>query len=35
MGEFKFITLRDEPTLKEDASMFFHLKWGELTKKNI
>lgn len=28
MGEFKFITLRDEPTLKEDASMFFHLKWG-------
>ena len=28
MGEFTFITLRDDPSLKDMAAEWFHSKWG-------
>ena len=28
MEEFRFITLRDDPSLKETAAEWFHRKWG-------
>ena len=28
MGEYRYITLREEPELKDKAALWFHEKWG-------
>lgn len=32
MKEYRYITLREEPTLKDKAAFWFHSKWGVPTE---
>ncbi|MDE7330660.1 MAG: GNAT family N-acetyltransferase [Lachnospiraceae bacterium] len=32
MKEYRYITLREEPTLKDEAASWFHRKWGVPTE---